>query len=89
MDSYRFSKALDLTYQFLWHRLADYYIEELKEDLRNGNIVAYEGLSEVYLQCLVLLHPFMPYVTDSVWGQLKGVDEFILNQSLLYEKNKS
>ncbi len=88
MDNYRFSKALDLTYQFIWHRFADYYIEELKEGLKSGNIMTYDSLVEVYKECLVLLHPFMPYVTDSVWGQLKGRDEFILSQSLLHEKNK-
>ncbi|MEK7109732.1 MAG: valine--tRNA ligase, partial [Patescibacteria group bacterium] len=37
MDSYQFSKALGLVYEFIWHRFADYYIEQLKDEVINGN----------------------------------------------------
>ncbi|MEK7177392.1 MAG: class I tRNA ligase family protein, partial [Patescibacteria group bacterium] len=40
MDSYQFSKALGLVYEFIWHRFADYYIEQLKDEVINGNIEA-------------------------------------------------
>ena len=83
MKSYQFSKAFDLVYHFLWHRFADYYIEELKESLRNGNIKALEELQAVYFGNLVMLHPFIPFVTEAVWQQFHGVNSSILNN----EKN--
>jgi len=67
MEKYRFSQAFDMVYHFLWHRLADFYIEELKESLRAGNIKAINGLRNVYFANLRLLHPFMPFVTEAVW----------------------
>ena len=67
MESYQFSKALGLTYEFIWHRFADYYIEQLKDGVINGNIEALRGLKEVYLENLKMLHPFIPFVTETVW----------------------
>lgn len=67
MESYKFSAALGLIYEFLWHRLADYYIEQLKDELKNGNIKVLKELTEVYLENLKMLHPFMPFVTEAVW----------------------
>ncbi|MFA6390331.1 MAG: valine--tRNA ligase [Patescibacteria group bacterium] len=68
MDSYQFSKALGLIYEFIWHRFADYYIEQLKDEIINGNIEALGKLKEVYLENLKMLHPFIPFVTEEVWG---------------------
>ena len=73
-----FAKAFDLTYEFVWHRLADFYIEELKEELRNGNMEAYASLEEVYFDSLKLLHPYMPFVTEAIWKQFHGEDSSIL-----------
>jgi valyl-tRNA synthetase len=81
MKNYRLSKALDMIYHFLWHRLADYYIEELKEALKNGNIEALKVLESVYLDNLVMLHPFMPFVTEAIWQVFKGKDSSILEIS--------
>ena len=67
MDSYQFSKALGLVYEFTWHRFADFYIEQLKDEIINGNIEALEELSQVYLENLKMLHPFTPFVTETVW----------------------
>ena len=67
MDSYQFSKALGLVYEFIWHRFADFYIEQLKDEAINGNIEALESLKEAYLENLKMLHPFIPFVTEAVW----------------------
>ncbi len=83
MKGYRFSSAFDLVYHYLWHRYADYYIEQLKESLRNGNIKALEVLEQVYFETLAMLHPFIPFVTEAVWQQFHGVNSSILN----YEKD--
>ena len=67
MDSYQFSKALGLVYEFIWHRFADFYIERLKDEVINGNIEALEELRQVYLENLKMLHPFTPFVTETIW----------------------
>lgn len=78
MDSYQFSKALGLVYEFIWHRLADFYIEQLKDEIINGSIEALEELKEVYLENLKMLHPFIPFVTETVWKIFKGKEKSIL-----------
>jgi len=82
MDGYQFSKALGLIYEFLWHRFADYYIEELKDEIRNGNIKTLDSLKEIYLQNLVFLHPFMPFITEAVWKVFNGEKSSILVEKL-------
>jgi valyl-tRNA synthetase len=67
MDSYQFSKALGLVYEFIWHRFADFYIEQLKDEVINGNIEALGVLKSVYLENLKMLHPFIPFVTEKIW----------------------
>ena len=99
MDSYKFSQALGLVYEFIWHRFADYYIEELKsrlntsgltprigselkERLRSGNIEVLDELQNVYFENLKMLHPFMPFVTESIWRVFNGEENSILTTSL-------
>lgn len=69
MKEHRFSQAFGVMYEFVWHRFADYYIEELKEELRNDNIEVRTVLTEIYLESLRLMHPFVPFVTDAVHQQ--------------------
>lgn len=83
MNNYRFSKALDLVYYFLWHRFADYYVEQLKDYARNGNIKVLETLKSVYFESLKMLHPFAPFVTEAIWKVFHGD-----SVSILDEKNK-
>lgn len=78
MEKYRFAKGLELAHQFLWHRFADYYIEQLKDEMKNGNIEVLEILQNVYFANLRMLHPFMPFVTEAVWKVFHGEDSSIL-----------
>ncbi len=82
MDHYHFSRALEVVYEFLWHRFADFYIEKLKDELKNGNIEVLEGLKKVYTETLKLLHPFMPFVTEAVWQTFNGETSSILKEKL-------
>lgn len=82
MNGYKFSYALGLIYEFLWHRFADFYIEQLKGDLKDGNIKALELLEEVYAKNLQMLYPFMPFVTETVWKAFKGEESSILSTQL-------
>jgi len=82
MDSYQFAKAFNQLYEFVWHRIADHYIEALKDDIINGNIEVSKQLQEAYLDCIKMLHPFIPFVTEGLWQVFKGDDESILYSSL-------
>ena len=70
LDTYRFSDAAQEIYDFTWHTLADKYIEENKERLKNGDQSALQTIIEVYTIILKLLHPFMPFVTEAIWSSL-------------------
>ncbi|MBI5466617.1 MAG: valine--tRNA ligase, partial [Candidatus Kerfeldbacteria bacterium] len=64
LDSLDFSTAGQSLYDFLWHDLADWYIEASKVEKNIGL------LYRVLEQYLVLLHPFMPFITERLWSQL-------------------
>lgn len=70
MDSYRFYLASEKIYHYIWHTLADKIIEESKTD-----ITAFTPTLDYLLKnSLKLLHPFMPFVTEELWGQLLSWD---------------
>src|SRR3990167_5816073 len=77
-DKFHFGRAFDETYEFLWLRLADYYIEQLKEPMHSGNMEVLVALEKVYTQTLRLIHPFMPFVTEAVWQQIYNNKSSIL-----------
>ncbi|KXK08572.1 MAG: Valine--tRNA ligase [Microgenomates bacterium OLB22] len=82
IDSFKFSRGFDDMYEFLWHRFADIYIEKLKDEIRSGNIEVLDALEKVYGECLKIIHPFMPFVTEAVWKEFYGMDSSILDTRL-------
>ena len=78
MDLYRFSQALEGVYEFIWHRFADYYLEELKEEIRNGNMEVLKSVTSVYMDSITMLHPFMPFVTEALAHELLGGETSLL-----------
>lgn len=68
LAKYRFSDAGDIVYHFMWDRLASEYIEQIKN--RADKDVALNVLYYVFAQCLKLLHPFMPFVTEEIWQNI-------------------
>ncbi len=65
LEGYRFADAGDAIYHFMWHELADKYIEQVKG--REDKEVALGVLRYVFTECLKLLHPYMPFVTEKIW----------------------
>lgn len=78
LGKYRFSDAGDSIYHFVWDRLASEYIEDVKirEDAET-KILGLKNLSYLLVSCLKLLHPFMPFVTETIWGEFyeKGLTD--------------
>lgn len=79
MEDYRYSDAAKSVYDFAWHRLADVHLEKNKERFKTGDPQALAVLLHVYKTILTLLHPFMPFVTEEIWGGLPKKD----NQPLI------
>lgn len=84
MEKYQFSHAFGLLYEFSWHRYADHYIEVLKDEVQSGNIEVVTVLKDVYIQLLMCLHPFMPFVTEAVWKELEGEETSLLDQNFKF-----
>ncbi|NIR58381.1 MAG: class I tRNA ligase family protein, partial [Gammaproteobacteria bacterium] len=57
---------------FLWSEFFDWYVEASKVRLRDGDRTPLPVLAHVLDVGLRLLHPFMPFVTEEIWQQLRG-----------------
>ncbi len=68
LEKYRFADAADAIYQFMWHTIADKYIEQAKG--RQDKEVTLSVLLHVYTTCLKLLHPFMPFLTEEIYQKM-------------------
>ena len=68
LDKFRFGQAAHDLYDFIWHDFADQFIETAKKQNDDNTR---EILLHVLHQSLTLLHPFMPFVTEKIWQNLK------------------
>ncbi|MFP4030282.1 MAG: valine--tRNA ligase [Desulfococcaceae bacterium] len=77
MEAYKFNEAAGALYQFLWHEFCDWYLEAAKPTLY-GNLgdaerdTARTVLWRTLRESLILLHPFIPFVTEEIWHKLPG-----------------
>lgn len=78
IEEFRFDKGADVLYEFIWHNLADKYIESIKERLRNNDEKALSLLNHVFLTSLKLLHPYMPFITEELNKQLNEKSESLI-----------
>ena len=67
LNKYEFGEATHRIYDFVWHTLADQYIEASKK--RTDEEVK-QILNYVLIEILKLLHPFMPFVTEEIWDTI-------------------
>ncbi len=75
MTDFQFGEALSTIYDFLWNEYCDWYIELAKVRLNPENKEAVSPLPvliNVLETALRLLHPFMPFVTEELWQNLKN-----------------
>ncbi len=70
LENYRFNDAANALYSFVWGKVCDWYVELSKPLLQDDAPEAAETrqtLKWVLDQCLVLLHPIMPFITEELW----------------------
>ncbi len=74
-DRHLYGEAGKVLYEFLWDEFADWYLEIAKTQVRQGGEGAYHAVQtavKVLETSLRLLHPFIPFVTEALWGHLKA-----------------
>ncbi len=75
MDTFQYGEAGRQIYDFFWNEFCDWYLEISKIALYRGDAAAKRctqmTLVNVLDASLRLLHPFIPFVTEEVWGYLK------------------
>jgi len=78
MDEYRFDSALRTLREFVWHDLADDYLELVKGRLYEGRPgerdAARHALYTALSASLRMLSPFSPFISEEVWDNLPGTD---------------
>ena len=82
IEAYRFNDAANGVYQFIWNNFCDWYVELAKPVLQGE-----DGASKAEVQAatkwaldhaLRLLHPFMPFVTEELWGKTGTRDGYLM-----------
>lgn len=75
IDKYELGLAVQKLYDFIWDNFCDWYIEIVKPRLQNkddkdANERAQKVLCYVLSGTMQLLHPFMPFITETIWQAL-------------------
>ena len=75
LADYRFDAAANAVYQFVWSRFCDWYLELIKPVASGDERGAIDDETKavagwVLDQILVVLHPFMPFITEELWHAL-------------------
>ena len=75
LDRFELGEGARLLYEFIWNEYCDWYIEMAKSRLYNKEDVAARTTAQYVLwyvleKTLKLLHPFMPFITETIWQHL-------------------
>jgi valyl-tRNA synthetase len=78
IESYEFARACESIYHFAWDDLCDWYLELSKEAFASGNAAASQRVLGHVLDTLFrLLHPVMPFITETLWTTLTGGETLV------------
>ena len=83
LDNYKYNDAAGALYKFVWHEFCDWYLEAIKPTLYGKSGEARQEATKAVLWCvlkdtLILLHPFIPFVTEEIWEKLPGTEGSIM-----------
>ncbi len=85
LDQYRFDLSSSAIYDFVWNTFCDWYLEFTKPILTGNDEDAKTETRAtttwVLAQILKLLHPFMPYITEELWGQFMPHGKLLMTES--------
>lgn len=82
LDSFEIGVAASTLYEFIWFEFCDWYIEFVKNRLYSDDEQANDTAMMTLLysldNILRLLHPFMPFITEEIYGLIPSTDEMII-----------
>jgi valyl-tRNA synthetase len=78
LDAYDFAHAVLDLYDFFWSELCDWYLEIVKPRLYDREPEVSATLLHVLDRVLALAHPFMPFVTEEIYGHLPARDGMLV-----------
>jgi valyl-tRNA synthetase len=83
IEDYKFNEAATALYQFAWGVFCDWYVELVKPILTGDDETAKAETRAtsawVLDQIFLLLHPFMPFITEELWGQTAKRDVMLID----------
>ncbi|MDA3915842.1 MAG: valine--tRNA ligase [Deltaproteobacteria bacterium] len=93
IENYKFNEAASAVYKFVWHEFCDWFIETAKPALYDKEGVqrrncARSVLSKVLNDTVIMLHPFMPFVTEEIYSILPGTNGSVMKASYPYNKKE-
>ena len=93
IENYKFNEAASAVYKFVWHEFCDWFIETAKPALYDKEGVqrrncARSVLSKVLNDTVIMLHPFMPFVTEEIYSILPGTKGSVMKASYPYDKKE-
>ena len=84
-DQYRLSEALMATYKLIWDDFCSWYLEMVKPSRTKAvpgspqdflspiDRETYDATINIFSRLMLLMHPFMPFVTEEIWHTLQGI----------------
>ncbi len=70
IEDFKFGFALREIYDFFWHNYCDIYLEQFKNYPDTQKIKSYPVLLKILKNSLILLHPFIPFITEEIYKYL-------------------
>ena len=75
-DQYRISESLMITYKLIWDDFCSWYLEIIKPSFGEAlDKETYEKTKYFLKTLLKLIHPFMPFISEEIWNDLKDNNE--------------
>lgn len=75
-EDYRLSDALMAIYKLIWGDFCSWYLEMIKPEYEAPvHAEVLEETVEIFEKLMIVLHPFMPFITEEIWHQLKDRSE--------------
>ncbi|MDG2392686.1 MAG: valine--tRNA ligase, partial [Thalassotalea sp.] len=98
-DTFRFDLAAQALYEFTWNQFCDWYLELTKPVLFKGNEAEQRAtrhtLVTVLEALLRLMHPIMPYITETIWqrvvpltSQQVSIDSIMMQTYPQFDENQ-
>ena len=94
LKEYKLGESAKLLYEFTWNDFCDWYVEFAKQRFNNKETknrqISEKVLIKVLNDILVMIHPFMPHITEELWHvlQLKPDNELLSLQKWPIQENK-